>query len=157
MTKKKVMPVPRGVRNNNPLNIRYVHSNDWEGKILFGKKDQVFEEFFHMRWGYRAAFMLLRTHWSRGVNTMAKLIEVWAPRDENLTDWYIMNVEDISGIDRHREFELYTGIDFIQLLCAMTVVECGKGYPTKEMIRNCCEAWEMVCHSLKDRRCKDNE
>ena len=54
---------PRGIRNNNPLNIRYVEKNEWKGRVKNeDKKDQKFEEFVSMQWGFRAAFMLIHNY-----------------------------------------------------------------------------------------------
>jgi hypothetical protein len=36
--------LPRGYRNNNPLNIRINADNDWQGKVYFNT-DHVFEQF----------------------------------------------------------------------------------------------------------------
>jgi hypothetical protein len=47
------MKTPRGIRNNNPLNIR--HSADqWQGACE-EQKDKSFVQFKSMAYGYRAA------------------------------------------------------------------------------------------------------
>ena len=56
--------IPRGLRNNNPLNIR--HSADsFQGEIK--GEDKAFKTFISMAYGYRAAFVTLATYLSRGL------------------------------------------------------------------------------------------
>ena len=53
------MALPRGIRNNNPLNIR--KGNNWKGERP-NQTDKEFEEFESMQMGLRAAFILLRNY-----------------------------------------------------------------------------------------------
>lgn len=48
---------PRGIRNNNPLNIR--KGNNWKGERP-NQTDPAFEEFESMEMGIRAAIKLIR-------------------------------------------------------------------------------------------------
>ena len=51
----------RGIRNNNPGNIRNSDATDWKGEVnAFAKKDTSFEEFVDMPHGYRALLRLLQ-------------------------------------------------------------------------------------------------
>ena len=46
---------PRGIRNNNPGNIRNSDATDWKGEVpTMAKRDNTFEEFTDMAHGYRA-------------------------------------------------------------------------------------------------------
>ena len=69
----------RGIRNNNPLNIR--KGNSWKGERPKQTDDQ-FEEFVSMEYGLRAGFKLMRNHITgfKGtrpkMNTIQKLIGV---------------------------------------------------------------------------------
>ena len=84
----------RGIRNNNPLNIRYA-CNNWLGKITkANKKDPSFEEFETMRHGFRAALLLIQNYIIKyGCNTISKIITRWAPpTDNNRTAKYIADV-----------------------------------------------------------------
>ena len=49
--------LPRGLRNNNPLNIRR-SSQPWRGKVA-NPTDKDFEQFISMEDGLRAAFVIL--------------------------------------------------------------------------------------------------
>ena len=52
--------LPRGYRNNNPLNLR-ISNNNWAGKV-YNNTDGAFEQFSSMAYGYRAAFMTIRKY-----------------------------------------------------------------------------------------------
>ena len=101
LQRKKI--VPRGIRNNNPLNIRI--GNTWLGERR-NPTDNQFEEFDSMKYGYRAAFCILRRYIRRyHLDTVAKIISTWAPASENNTLKYIdtvcasMNREPNAPID----------------------------------------------------------
>lgn len=76
----------RGIRNNNPLNIR--KGNKWQGLRDF-PTDTEFDEFVSMEYGFRAAFKIIFTYIQRGDDTMRKIITRWAPPSENNTAAYI--------------------------------------------------------------------
>jgi hypothetical protein len=114
---------PRGLRNNNPLNIR--HSTDvFQGEIK--GEDKSFKTFSSMPYGYRAAFVTLATYLSRGWNTIEKIITRWAPSNENDTDRYIANVEKWSGVSRDKELTAAAGADYILIVAAMSFMENGQ-------------------------------
>jgi len=88
--------ITRGVRNCNPLNIKYSERNKWQGKVpLQEKKDQVFEEFRSMEYGLRAALKLITKYCLEGTDTPRTIISKWAPAsaDGNHTKEYIEYVE----------------------------------------------------------------
>ena len=60
--------VPRGIRNNNPLNIR--KGNNWQGE-RHPQTDKAFEEFESMQYGIRAGFKLIKKYMS-GYNGLTK-------------------------------------------------------------------------------------
>ncbi|MDR2928500.1 MAG: hypothetical protein LBV41_09950, partial [Cytophagaceae bacterium] len=70
---------PRGLRNNNPLNIRY-SADVFQGETK--GNDKSFKTFFPMPYGYRAAFVTLGTYLSHGWSTIEKIISHWAPPSE---------------------------------------------------------------------------
>lgn len=88
---------PRGIRNNNPLNIRI--GNTWLGEVP-NPTDSEFEQFVSPFYGLRAAFVILRRYIRRyHRDTIEKIISAWAPASENDTKKYIENVSKITGID----------------------------------------------------------
>ena len=125
----------RGIRNNNPLNIR--HSADqWEGARAH-QTDPSFVQFESMAYGYRAAWKILETYWKHFRNNglaynVRSIIGRWAPPSENDTENYIRTVLKISGLggmenlpqpSRKRDEER-----LVRLVGAMTCMECGLRY-----------------------------
>ena len=90
--------LPRGYRNNNPLNVRKNAANAWKGKVVPGS-DPAFEQFITMAYGYRCALYLLRKYIGQGFNTIRKIVGKWAPPSENNTTGYINNVSARTGIN----------------------------------------------------------
>ena len=67
------MPTPRGIRNNNPLNIR--HSRDrFQGEVV-PSRDGAFKQFSSMAYGYRAAFVTLATYLECGNGIYGYIID----------------------------------------------------------------------------------
>lgn len=89
--------LPRGYRNNNPLNVRKNAANAWKGKVVPGS-DPAFEQFITMAYGYRCALYLLRKYIGQGHNTIRKIVTKWAPPSENNTSGYVSNVATRTGI-----------------------------------------------------------
>jgi hypothetical protein len=115
---------PRGIRNNNPLNIRYVPANKWKGRRE-PKQDKDFEEFTDIEYGYRAAFILFYNYIKRGCNTIAKIIGRWAPLTENNTNLYIQRVVQEMKWPANFPLEIKDPYRMIRLAAAMVKVECG--------------------------------
>jgi hypothetical protein len=114
---------PRGLRNNNPLNIR--HSADvFQGEIQ--GTDKSFKTFATMPYGYRAAFATLATYLSSGWNTIEKIISHWAPPSENDTESYIVNIEKWSGVPRNKILTVSDGADYMLIVAAMSFMENGR-------------------------------
>lgn len=80
---------------NNPLNIRFVASNNWRGQV---GKYKGFAKFSDTYFGLRAAIILLRRYIKQGYNTPAKIISRWAPPSENDTKSYIEYVCYFVGV-----------------------------------------------------------
>ena len=113
---------PRGLRNNNPLNIRH-NADVFQGEIK--GNDKSFKTFSSMPYGYRAAFVTLGTYLSRGWNTIEKIISKWAPPIENNTENYIANVVKWSGVPRDKILTASDGTDYILIVAAMSFIENG--------------------------------
>ena len=82
-------PLPRGIRNNNPGNIR--HGDNWRGMADI-QRDRSFITFIQPEWGVRAMARILKSYSNRGVDTVAGIISTWAPEVENDTQSYIKHV-----------------------------------------------------------------
>lgn len=145
------MKMPRGLRNNNPLNIERGRSK-WLG-CREEVQDVRFCEFKDMRYGFRAAFRLMWTYWRMyGKRTIGDIIERWCPNTEgNDTRAYIVSVchrvsermgltyyaqtpllsprpQDVSELRHEEQRRLW-----VSIVLAMAEVENG---------RAACQQWE---------------
>lgn len=91
---------PRGIRNNNPGNIKAGQFANQHGAI---GSDGDFATFASMQDGIRAAIALLHSYAARGYDTIRSIISRWAPGSENDTAAYIADVTNRLGIsaDQH--------------------------------------------------------
>lgn len=92
------LSIPRGYRNNNPLNIRISRDN-WLGKVS-PNSDGSFEQFSDIKYGYRAAIKTLRSYYNKyGLRTIRQIINRWAPAsDGNTPTSYASNVAQRAGL-----------------------------------------------------------
>ena len=84
--------LPRGIRNNNPGNIR--HGANWQGLNSNGRNiDSVFCVFESPVFGIRAlAKVLINYKKIHGLNTVRQIVSRYAPPNENQTAAYIQTV-----------------------------------------------------------------
>lgn len=84
----------RGIRNNNPANIR--RGCCWKGLVEW-PTDKQFCQFTTMTWGVRALLVTLRTYVVvHRLHTVPEIISRWAPpQDGNNTKRYIEYVEQV--------------------------------------------------------------
>lgn len=140
--------LPRGYRNNNPLNIRK-SMNTWKGKIYVGNTDGVFEQFENMAYGYRAAFKLMQTYIKKyGCDTVAKIISRWAPENENNTSAYIKHVCEFGNLTPDTIVRINDQDVLTRMAYAMSIIENGNtdvtraaGLPNMEIIN---EGWRLI-------------
>jgi len=119
------MTLPRGIRNNNPGNIR--RSDDaWKG-LSAEQSDLEFFVFSEPRWGIRAAARVLQTYQEvHGLRALADIINRWAPPAENDTSSYITAVSIWSGIEPNEMINVTDYDTALRLLRAMVRMENGK-------------------------------
>ena len=135
MTNSKI---PRGIRNNNPLNIRI--GNSWLGEVK-NPTDNEFEQFVHVCYGLRAGFILLKRYINRyKLNTIEKIISRWAPRNENNTRSYINQVAKGMNIEQDTQLLYEDRVTMCALVYAMVYVENGQHIQMAEIVR----AYQMV-------------
>lgn len=114
---------PRGIRNNNPLNIRI--GNTWLGERA-NPTDDAFEEFVSIEYGYRAAFCILRRYIKRyHKDTISAIISTWAPASENNTQRYIDFVAAQMKISSMDVIDYSDKVTMLKLVAAMQLMECG--------------------------------
>lgn len=117
----------RGIRNNNPGNIREAAGGGdaWRGERATDD-DPAFEEFTEMRYGVRAAAIVFRNYQARhGLRTVAQLINRWAPPVENDTASYVNAVAKRVGVDAFAPVDLSNGELLYRFLRAVFRHECG--------------------------------
>jgi hypothetical protein len=95
--------MPRGVRLNNPGNIRKGRSN-WKG-MAAAQLDPSYVTFEESKWGIRALAVLLKNYRASGRKTVRQVIERWAPASENNTAAYIKHVCSILGVKADQELD----------------------------------------------------
>lgn len=135
MTNSKI---PRGIRNNNPLNIRI--GNTWLGEVEY-PTDNEFEQFIHVRFGLRAGFILLKRYINRyKLNTIEKIISRWAPSNENYTRSYIDNVAKRMKIAPNTPLLYEDRGVMCALVYEMIYIENGQHIDRAEIVR----AYQMV-------------
>lgn len=122
--------LPRGYRNNNPLNVRKNALNAWKGKVVPGT-DPAFEQFATMAYGYRCGLYLVRKYIGQGHNTIRKIINKWAPPSENNTGGYINNVVSRTGISADTVLSRDDRDSLCRIVRAMAWSE--NGYPPATM------------------------
>lgn len=127
MTYRKTLP--RGVRNNNPLNIRESKGDrtQWDGEHLLDL-DKSFEEFKHPTYGFRAGARILRSYSRQGFRTLSEMINRFAPSIENDTELYIKHVSEWTGISPNQVVDVNNNEQLAKLLHAMSRKEVGNYY-----------------------------
>lgn len=125
----------RGIRNNNPGNIRHNKANKWQGASK-NQPDNEFVRFDSMVYGLRAMARLLITYQDKyKANTISKLVKRWAPEagDRNgsapggeytqNTKGYIAHVAALSGIGKDEVVDLHQSKFLKPILKAMVFHE----------------------------------
>jgi len=117
----------RGLRNHNPLNIKWDGVTQWNGQT---GTDGTFVVFKSPEWGIRAGGKILNSYARRGVTDIEQIISTWAPPSENDTESYINSVVQQMGrtlpnISRYSVPDLITG-GRLELVKAMIKHENGE-------------------------------
>lgn len=133
----------RGLRNNNPGNIRLSNAR-YLGEV--DSTDSAFKQFKSMAYGYRAMFVLLHTYQRKHhLNTIAEMISRYAPAVENHTEKYIQAVSDWSGVPATSRITATNGDIMVPIVAAMSRVENGVFAHMPDVV----EGWDMF---IKDYR-----
>lgn len=118
--------VPRGFRNNNPLNIEHSNDNKWLG-LSNPPSDGRFARFKSMDYGVRAAATLLMRYYDRdGRDTVRKIVNKWAPTTENNTASYIAAVCKYTWLTADVSINLHDRVVMEKLIRAMAKHENGE-------------------------------
>jgi hypothetical protein len=121
---------PRGIRNNNPGNIRKTYTQ-WLGKVP--GNDPAFETFDSAENGVRAmAKILLNYYRSKRLQNIQDIINRWAPPTENDTESYIRAVTAETGLPRHVDLQLETNEDNLARLVKAIIQHENGSQPYSE-------------------------
>ena len=128
----------RGLRNNNPGNIRRSRVR-YKGEVR-PSRDPDFKEFSTMAYGYRAVFVLLDTYRSRyGLTTIRQMLNRYAPPTENFTEGYVRFVADYAGVMPDEVIDPRSERDMIPIVAAMSKIENGVAANIEDVERG----WEL--------------
>ena len=121
--------LPRGIRNNNPGNLRESPGDKttWVGERSTND-DPIFEEFESPVFGIRAlALVLLNYQRKHGLNNVEQIINRWAPPSENNTKAYAKRVANALGVGLRQPLDLRQQSTLIALTRAIIRNENGPG------------------------------
>lgn len=115
---------PRGVRNNNPGNIKINPANNWKGAVPHSQNtDGTFEQFREYVFGVRAMIKLMQNYISQGNNTIRKIVNKYAPVSENPTSAYLNFISERTGYGPDQKITAVT----YPLVSAIAQFENGTG------------------------------
>lgn len=96
--------IPRGIRNNNPANIKYSPYNKWQGQT---SPKQGFCTFLTPIYGLRAAYRTIGSYYSRhNLRTVRQIISRWAPDGKTIEGNYAWYVARGCGILSDEEIDI---------------------------------------------------
>ncbi len=117
----------RGYRNRNPGNIDWSPNNPWQGQV--GKEDGPngrFAVFESHEYGIRAlATLLIRYQDRHRLDTIAGIVNRWAPGSENNTGAYVAAVARATGFAPDQQLNLHTHAHLRPLVAAIIAHELG--------------------------------
>lgn len=117
-----VYTMTRGLRNNNPGNIR-LDGTRWEG-MSPTQDDGSFVQFLSPVYGIRALARVLQNYVAlHGLNTVAGIITRWAPPSENDTAAYIADVASKMNVDPNTPLDMNASLP--SLIAAIVAHENG--------------------------------
>lgn len=135
----KEKQLPRGLRNNNPGNIRK-NSDVFQGEKT-PSGDRSFKQFKTMVYGYRAIFKILSNYYRNyQLKTIRQLIGRWAPENENNTTAYVATVSKSSSIPADDPININDREQMIRIVAAMSEVENGLPAVITDVIKG----WELL-------------
>jgi len=132
----KPADLPRGIRNNNPGNIRLSRVK-WVGQI--DGADNEFVTCEHPMWGLRmiGKVLLIYHHYrtasdGSAIDTVQEVIDRWAPPSENDTDAYAAHVRDLLNVEKGEVIDLDERPVLVTLMRAIVKHENGSDpYPER--------------------------
>ena len=136
---KAAKPLPRGVRNRNPGNIRFVETaSHFQGQTGSDGAFCIFDTAEH---GIRAIGVVLLTYYRKhSIRTIREAIARWAPGSENNTSAYIAAVALRTKIGADDLLNFYDAPILAKLVTAIIWHENGQCPYTNAQIRKAVDA-----------------
>ncbi|WP_439597995.1 hypothetical protein [Falsiroseomonas sp.] len=117
--------LPRGLRNNNPLNLMWHPAQLAENPGL--TSDGRFGVYPSMEAGIAQSIRQMQLNARRGDDTLARMVSRWAPPGENNTAAYIAAVSRATGLAPDARLDMNNPAVLRSLVMAMAVQENGRG------------------------------
>ncbi len=119
------MQISRGIRNNNPGNIRW--GDNWQGLVPESQRtDKSFCQFVSPEYGIRAMIKVIQNyHRKYGINTISGIISRWAPPNENNTDAYINHVCKDTEVTGDQVVDVFNKVFMTKLIKSVITMENG--------------------------------
>lgn len=133
--------IPRGIRNNNPGNIKK-NNVDWDG-LSSEQTDDTFFTFTDAKWGIRALTKILLTYRHKyNLKNIYAIINRYAPDFENNTEAYQNFVSEKTGLGQLQEIEDSIK-GYLPVVKAIILMENGEQpYSDEQIKEGMALAWE---------------
>lgn len=133
--------IPRGIRNNNPGNIKK-NDVEWEGLSAI-QTDNTFFQFTDPIYGIRALTKILRTYRNNyNIKNIWGIINRYAPPSENDTESYKNFVKEKTGLNMLEEIK-FTVEGYLPVVKAIILMENGEQpYDDEIILQGMHLAWE---------------
>ncbi len=125
--------IPRAARNNNPGNLE--GGAHWDGLMpldgLTGiQTHERFAVFKEAKWGFRALVTLLKNYkMLHGADTVQKIIDRFAPPNENNTTAYVRFVSERVGVQPNTQINVTIPKIMFDLAKSIAIYETGSWEP----------------------------
>lgn len=129
--KKEVYGDTRGLRNNNPCNLKSSKNTKWDGQIGSDGKFIIFES---PEYGIRACAKNLKNYQQKnGLDTLRSMVYRMGPPHENDTKKYVRNLSNIVGVSPDEKINVLKHLP--EIIKGIIFLENGKmPYPEKMFI-----------------------
>lgn len=129
--KKETYGDTRGLRNNNPCNLKSSKNTKWDGQVGSDGKFIIFES---PEYGIRACAKNLKNYQQKnGLDTLRSMVYRMGPPHENDTKKYVRNLSNIVGVSPDEKINVLKHLP--EIIKGIIFLENGKmPYPEKMFI-----------------------
>lgn len=129
--KKEIYGDTRGLRNNNPCNLKSSKNTKWDGQVGSDGKFIIFES---PEYGIRACAKNLKNYQHKnGLDTLRSMVYRMGPPHENNTKKYVRNLSNIVGVSPDEKINVLKHLP--EIIKGIIFLENGKmPYPEKMFI-----------------------